>query len=29
MALIKELTDRSVDDADLVARRLLPGVDLP
>jgi hypothetical protein len=28
-ALIKELTDRSVEDADLVARRLLPGVDLP
>ena len=28
-ALIQELTDRSVDDADLVARRLLPGVNLP
>jgi hypothetical protein len=27
--LIKELTDRSTEDADLVARRLLPGVDLP
>jgi hypothetical protein len=28
-ALIKEFTDRSVEDADLVARRLLPGVDFP
>lgn len=28
-ALIKELTDRSVEDADLLALRLLPGVDLP
>jgi hypothetical protein len=28
-ALIKELTNRSVEDADLLARRLLPGVDLP